>query len=304
MAFGDSILWGKNDNTRLHNRINNLAKVVETLKKSVSDGKILVANAITAFPGVTINEYNENLPTFNGMASALDSVEKHDDEVVTLSGTGENGEHLHSLPTGYWHGCTINAYSEYAAGQASMTPKGNAKANHVLSGKTFQSEKAGSSATGTMPNRGALNWSPTSAATFAVEPGYYSGGTLNSANAYNAGTADGMRGKFQYLGRITLSSDYADSVGSPYPILSGTTHLCFTKYGGNSQTSCYVGTPSNPKMYHFADATGAAVEGVTRVFFKDAHMYYVGKNAVTQVYGENCNETDKILYVDCYHYYG
>ena len=56
-------------------------------------------------------------------------------------------------------------------------------------GKTFTST-AGVGLTGTIVNRGALNWNPTSNATETVQPGYYSGGTLDSSGAYNKGMED------------------------------------------------------------------------------------------------------------------
>lgn len=40
--------------------------------------------------------------------------------------------------------------------------------------------------TGTMVDRGTLNWSPTSSITYNVRAGYYNGVTLNSSGAYNA----------------------------------------------------------------------------------------------------------------------
>ena len=67
---------------------------------------------------------------------------------------------------------------------------GTATTPDVLAGKTFTST-AGVGLTGTMVNRGTLNWNPTSNTTQTVQPGYYSGGTLNSAGAYNNGITDG-----------------------------------------------------------------------------------------------------------------
>ena len=74
-----------------------------------------------------------------------------------------------------------NRYNE----GVSATKKGNAITANVLSGKTFTST-AGVNLTGTMPNRGNLNWS-SSNTTYSVPVGYYSGGTLDSRPSYNAG---------------------------------------------------------------------------------------------------------------------
>ena len=74
--------------------------------------------------------------------------------------------------------------NRYNAG-VSATKKGNATAGNVLSGKTFTST-AGVNLTGTMPNRGNLNWSASNTAK-TVSAGYYSGGTLDSRPSYAAG---------------------------------------------------------------------------------------------------------------------
>ena len=78
--------------------------------------------------------------------------------------------------------------NRYNAG-VSATKKGNATAGNVLSGKTFTSASAGINISGTMANRGALNWNPSGSESKTVSAGYYSGGTLSTANAYNAGKA-------------------------------------------------------------------------------------------------------------------
>ena len=74
--------------------------------------------------------------------------------------------------------------NRYNAG-VSATKKGNATVGNVLSGKTFTST-AGVNLTGTMPNRGTLNWSASNT-TKTVSAGYYSGGTLDSRPSYTAG---------------------------------------------------------------------------------------------------------------------
>ena len=65
-----------------------------------------------------------------------------------------------------------------------------ATAAQILKGQTAWVN--GSKITGTMVDRGALNWAPTSSTTYNVPEGYYSGGTLNSSGAYNIGFNDGV----------------------------------------------------------------------------------------------------------------
>lgn len=68
-----------------------------------------------------------------------------------------------------------------------------ATSEDILNGKTAWVN--GNLVTGSMPNRGELNWKPTSGTTYTVPPGYYSGGTLDSSvvynEAYNKGVEDG-----------------------------------------------------------------------------------------------------------------
>ena len=63
---------------------------------------------------------------------------------------------------------------------------GNAGTGDVLAGKTFYNADAKTKLAGTMPNRGALNWSGINT-TKAVDAGYYSDGTLDSRPSYTAG---------------------------------------------------------------------------------------------------------------------
>lgn len=77
----------------------------------------------------------------------------------------------------------------YNAG-VNATKVGTATAARVLSGYTFTNSSA-VGVSGTMPNRGALNFNPSSSLSQSVSAGYYSGGTLSSQNAYNAGYSAG-----------------------------------------------------------------------------------------------------------------
>lgn len=67
---------------------------------------------------------------------------------------------------------------------------GNAGTGDVLAGKTFTNND-GVQYTGTMPNRGTLNWSGVNT-TGGVSAGYYSGGTIDSRPSYNSGWNGGV----------------------------------------------------------------------------------------------------------------
>jgi hypothetical protein len=88
--------------------------------------------------------------------------------------------------------CTVYFVSQAYTGDTSGDSRlGNATADKVLTGSTFSSS-VGTNVSGTMVNRGTLNWNPSSKTTYTVPAGYYSGGTLNSTNAYNAGYTAGQ----------------------------------------------------------------------------------------------------------------
>ena len=66
---------------------------------------------------------------------------------------------------------------------------GTANTAQVLTGYTFSSAN-GTNLSGTMANRGNLNWSGSNT-TYSVPAGYYSGGTLDSRPSYNNGVNAG-----------------------------------------------------------------------------------------------------------------
>ncbi len=81
-----------------------------------------------------------------------------------------------------------NALDELYDSVNLLKTKGNAEANQILTGK--KAIVKGTEITGTMANRGNLNWNPSSSTTYTVPAGYYSGGTLNSSSAYSKGVTD------------------------------------------------------------------------------------------------------------------
>ena len=83
-----------------------------------------------------------------------------------------------------------NALDELYDSVNLLKTKGNAEANQILTGKKVIVK--GQEITGTMANRGNLNWNPSSSTTYTVPAGYYSGGTLNSSGSYNAGYSVGV----------------------------------------------------------------------------------------------------------------
>ena len=87
---------------------------------------------------------------------------------------------------------------------------GNAGTGQVLSGYTFYSNSL-TRQSGTMANRGNLNWSGSNT-TYSVPAGYYSGGTLDSRpsynNGYNAGNSAGRSLKSRTYSAPETTSNY------------------------------------------------------------------------------------------------
>lgn len=99
----------------------------------------------------------------------------------------------YTIPQGYHNGS-----GEVRANSLASQTSGNANASHILTG--HDAWVNGSHINGSMPNRGSLNFNPSSSTSQSVSAGYYSGGTLSSANAYNAGYNK------KKIGRLTFTS--------------------------------------------------------------------------------------------------
>ena len=91
----------------------------------------------------------------------------------------------YTIPQGYHNGS-----GKVTANSLASQTDANAGAAQILSG--FTAWIKGNKVTGSMPNRGALNWSGSNT-TYGVPAGYYSGGTIDSrpsyTNGYNAGVS-------------------------------------------------------------------------------------------------------------------
>lgn len=170
---------------------------------------------VNSIKTIYTNRYNAGVSaTKKGNATAsqvLDGRTFTNSSSVGIEGTMPNRDNLnwsssnttYSVPAGYYSGGTLDSRPSYNAG-VSATKKGNATAGNVLSGKTFTST-AGVNLTGTMPNRGTLNWS-SSNTTKTVSAGYYSGGTLDSRPSYTAGyNAGKSAGQSDVAGSYNIS---------------------------------------------------------------------------------------------------
>ena len=87
----------------------------------------------------------------------------------------------YTIPQGYHNGS-----GKVTANSLASQTDANASAAQILSG--FTAWIKGNKVTGSMPNRGVLNWSGSNT-TYGVPAGYYSGGTLDSRPSYSAGVS-------------------------------------------------------------------------------------------------------------------
>ncbi|MDD7321494.1 MAG: hypothetical protein PUG58_00940 [Limosilactobacillus mucosae] len=119
-------------------------------------------------------------------------------------------------------------------------PTGNAGSADVLAGKTFSSAGL-DDATGTMPNRGALNVTlkpnGNNSVSQNVAAGYYSGGTItaNGSASYNSGYTDGHAAKKSTTLTISLSmwSSHNDEGAYWHSDVSvNGSHVCGAQQGG------------------------------------------------------------------------
>jgi len=188
--------------TELENTITDLNGQVENLNQQIAEGNTTIQEQQGTIDNLNteINSKNEELANKN------QTIEQLEESISTLN------TQVASLNS---------QITELKKKQAT----GNAVASNVLSGKTF-SNSSGIGLTGTMANRGTLNWNPSSSTTYTVQPGYYSGGTLNSSGAYNAGVNAGVA-KLNYS-KIQTDIQLSNSTTSVNLTFSKSTG--FTKY--------------------------------------------------------------------------
>nr|DAK39023.1 MAG TPA: hypothetical protein [Caudoviricetes sp.] len=161
-----------------------------------------------------------------GKALSMTSSTSWNDVVTKIKGVSNQGAKTSSLncggsytiPAGYHNG-SGNIIANSLSSQTSAT----AVAGNILKDKTAWVN--GTKITGSIVNRGALNWSGSNT-TYSVPAGYYSGGTLNSKTSYNNGYNSGYSaGRSIKNKKLTLQSS------------SGT--YCFKKYWSNSTVNVY-----------------------------------------------------------------
>ena len=116
-----------------------------------------------------------------------------DQVVQKITGVVNRGGYSKTFtPTTSYQSASSGAgyYSSVSVACNAVSLSGNAGTGQVLSGYTFYNNSL-TRQTGTMANRGKLNWSGSNT-TYSVPAGYYSGGTLDSRTSYNNGYNSGV----------------------------------------------------------------------------------------------------------------
>ncbi len=176
-----------------------MAEEVEALKKSVSDGKANVAEAITDM-GIKTESTEGSPATFGTLADHIREITP----VLTLTGntakakvgSNEVTEQIGNpmggeITPGTSDALLIPAGSRiYTSSDYKMKSLGgNAEAAHVLTGKTFSSNAAGREKAGTMANQGAKTASLNCGGSYTIPAGYHNGSGKVTANSLASQTA-------------------------------------------------------------------------------------------------------------------
>lgn len=171
LLVGDVDVDGKGD---LQTQIDNLDNRVEECFRNASDGKKLIADAITGRGVAT--KVSDTFAIMAANIAKIAGAAKLQNKTAVLSNVEQ----------------TVKADAGYdGLGQVSVPAvKGTAGAGDVLSGKTF-SGAVGVEKAGTMPNKGAWTGDTTDNGTVAIPAGYHNGqGYVSGAGAYAKGMED------------------------------------------------------------------------------------------------------------------
>ncbi len=175
------------DKTALQEQIENLQGQVDSLNKTKEQLEATISDLNTQIADLKAKQSTGNAT----VAQVLQGATFSNSTSVGLTGEMPNRGAInqtlnaggsYTIPAGYHNGSgkiTVNSLASQTAA--------NAGAGQILSGYTAWVN--GNKITGNMTNRGALNWNPSGSSTYTVPAGYYSGGTLNSSGAYNAGVS-------------------------------------------------------------------------------------------------------------------
>ena len=159
----------------------------------------------------------------------------------------------YTIPAGYHNGS-----GKVTVASLSSQTSATATAGQILTGKTAWVN--GSKITGTMANRGTLKWAPTTGTTYTVPAGYYSGGTLDSSGAYNAGYSAGESVGSNQSGVTVVAFGQLNEISKTVTLSPGT----YTIYALNKDYYKYA-------PYAYVNVNGSRVFTTTTTDDLDVH---------------------------------
>lgn len=168
-------------------------QAVQELKKSVSDGKKNVADAITEM-GVETESTEDSPAAFATLAGHIRDItptltlqentakaKVGSNEVTQQIGYPMGGENIPGTSDKLLVQAGTRAY--FTSDYKMKSLGGNADAAHVLTGKTFSSNISGREKAGTMVNQGAKTASLNCGGTYKIPAGYHNGSGKVTANS-------------------------------------------------------------------------------------------------------------------------
>ena len=130
---------------------------------------------------------------------------------------------------------------------------GTATSDKIL--KDYTAYVNGQLVTGTIENRGTLNWNPSESTSLTIEPGYYSGGTISTENAYQAGQ-DSKKSMEELVQVANLNTETMDSAPTVTASFVGEANQIYYVNGRYATwTGSGIGTANICNRTEFTNAT-------------------------------------------------